>query len=177
MGRAIALLVLGLLALGSVIAFLLASQRIAVGEKRIAAGDHRIDKGQDRLDAGKDRLVGGRKKLSAGKKKYDEAHENPALFLSDTLFQGGAGFQKARRQIAVGERKIDQGQEKIAAEEERLDLGEQRLTLGKDELKAGKNVRLAFGLGALVFSALSMAFGLRWDRALSRARARASKTS
>lgn len=177
MGRMIALLVMGLLALGSLSAFLLVSQRIAAGEKRIAAGDHRIAKGQDRLEAGKNKLVGGRKKLSAGKREYDEAQENPALFISDTLFMGGAGFKKARRRIAVGEWRIDRGQEKIRVEGERLDLGARKLTLGKDELKMGKIVRLAFGLGALVFSAMSLAFGLHWDSSRSKARARASKTS
>lgn len=171
MGKVAALVFIVLLALTSVGGFLLLSKKIAAGERRIAAGGERIDRGQTRLEAGKVKLAGGRQKLSAGKKKYETAHHDPALLISDTLLQGGAGFKKARRQIAVGEWRIDKGQGKIEAEERRLDTGEQKLSLGKDELKLGKAIRLAFGFGALFLAALSIFLGLRWGRALSRGRA------
>jgi len=168
MGKALALLLIILLALASVTGYLFFNERITAGERKIADGHSQLEKGQPMLEDSKAKLEAGKRELSQGKKEYEQAKDNLFLVFVDKLLKGGKGFKDARKRITEGEKQVAEGEGNINDGERRLDAGKLELNRGKEQLKLLKEARVACALGTAFFASLSIVLGFYWRRSLAR---------
>lgn len=166
--KVIALLFIILLAIASLVGYLLLNEQINAGERIIAEGQNSIEKERPSFEEGKAELADGKRKLSEGKKEYEEAHDNPFLVLADKLFNGGKGFAEGRKKIAEGEEKVVQGQDKVNVGEKQLDTGTLKVRQGMKRLKMSKEARDACAVGAVIFTPLSIVLGFFWRRSVAK---------
>jgi hypothetical protein len=157
-----------LLAVASVVGYVILDSKIIAGEERISDGQKEVDKGQPALDKGKAKLEAGKIELAEGKAKYENAHDNLFMVFIDKSFNRGKGFEDGRKQIAEGDKLVAQGEAKISAGEKRLAAGELELNQGKEQLQMAKYVRIACALGAIIFGALSIVLAILWRKSLAR---------
>lgn len=168
MGKALALLLIVLLALASVVGYLFLTVKITAGERQVADGQRQVEKGQPVLEAGKAELEVGKRELSAGKKEYKQAKGNLFLRLADILLKDGKGFEGAREQIAEGDKQVARGEDRVDVGERRLDAGELNLHQGMERLRLAKDVCVVCALGAAFFASLAIVLGFCWRRSLAR---------
>jgi uncharacterized phage infection (PIP) family protein YhgE len=168
MGKVIALLFTILLAIASLVGYLVLNEKINAGERFIAEGQNNIEQQRPSFEAGKVDLADGKQKLSAGKKEYEEAHDNPFLVWADKWFNGGKGFAEGRKKIAEGEEKVAQGQDKVDVGKKQLDTGTLKVHQGMEKLKMAKEVRDACALGTVIFTLLSIVLGFFWRRSVAK---------
>ena len=168
MGKVFSLLCVILLAISSLLGYLILNENIKAGEKTIAAGQNNIEQQRPSFEAGKVDLADGKQKLSAGKKEYEEAHDNPFLVLADKWFNGGKGFAEGRKKIAEGEQKVAQGQDKVDVGAKQLDTGTLKVRQGMEKLKMAKYARDACALGTFIFTTLSVVLGFFWRRSVAK---------
>ena len=169
-GKAIALVLMVLLAVASAAGYWFLTEAIAAGEGQVAEARQRLEQGRVVLEQGKEKLAAGKRESSAGKEEYERAKDNVFLVLMDKLLKGGRGFKGARERIAEGDTQIARGEEKVTAGEQRLDAGEENLRRGLEELELARRLRVACAVGALLFGLVSAVLGFRWRRSLLGAR-------
>lgn len=168
MGKMIALLLLILLAFGSMAGYLVLTSKINAGQKQLTDGQRQLEEGDSALKEGKAKLEAGKQELSEGKKEYEQAKDNPLLVLADKVFKGGKDFENARDQIAEGDKQVAEGEVAVSSGEKRLEAGKIELSRGKEQLKLAKGARIACAIGAVVFASLSIVLGFYWRRSIAR---------
>ncbi len=168
MVKVLALLFIIILAVASLAGYLYLDSKITSGKEQIATGQIQLEKGQATLEEGKARLEAGKQELSAGKEEYERAEDNLLLVFADKVFKGGKNFREAREQISDGDRQVAKGEDKVVSGEKRIDAGELKLQRGREQLGLARDLRIACGIGAVLFTVLSIMLGFWWRRSLAR---------
>jgi autotransporter adhesin len=164
--KTLAFLFISLMAIASTIGYLVLTQKITAGEKLVATGQNFIAQQGPSLEQGKADLASGKNKLTEGYKEYDHAQDNPFLVFADKWFNGGKGFAEGRNKIAKGEEKVAKGEDKVDVGQKQLDKGNLAVQVGMKKLQQGKTARNVCALGAIIFTLLSIAFGISWRQSL-----------
>lgn len=143
------------------------TKKIDSGERQLAVGQGQLDRGLSDLEDGQARLKAGKKELSEGKKEYRKASDNDWLVLLDDVLQGGEGFDKAREEIAEGDRQVAEGGDAVAVGKAKLEAGAKKMDRGRKQLGLARDVRAACAIGAGLFAFLSIFLGFLWRRSLA----------
>ena len=166
------MILMGLLALCTVVGVVYLSARITGGEHAVAEGRRVLAEKEPVLSEGKAELASGKQELSEGRQDYAEAEQRWHLVWADRLFQSGEGFRAAEEEIAEGEQAIASGAARVDAGQDRLDAGRLKLRRGRERLGQARHLRWALVVTAVLFVAASFVLGFRRTRAKDRHGAR-----
>ena len=169
MGKKFTLLFIILLALASLITYVILTQKITAGDQQIADGKKQLEKGQQMLAEGKAKLAGGKQDLSKVKKVSNPMRSLPLMGMAIVNFPvTGIVYLEAKRQISEGDKLVEQGQASVQAGEKRLEAGKLALKRGKQRLNLANNIRIACAFGVVFFVSLAIFLGWYWRRSLIR---------
>lgn len=166
MGKLSLLICLIAMAIASMTAYIVLSDKIASGQQKIDEGQAQWDKGQKMLNAGKAKLAAGKRKFASAARAYRGVKSIPLMGIVDKLPVTNLVFQEANKQIAEGGRMIAKGEMHVRAGEARLAAGKLELEKGKQRLGDFNKVRVACKYMAIFFAILSITVGVYWRRSL-----------
>jgi hypothetical protein len=169
MGKVLILLLLALLAIGSLSGYLFLTHKITAGSLQIAAGQQQLAQGEQMLANGKDRLARGQQQLSQAQNTYKKVKAAPLWAAAVSPITGvlmEAGKKVASSKIAAGQQQVARGQEKIKNGEEQLAAGKLELAHGMEQLKLANTIRVVCAAGTIFFILLLSTLGCYWRRSL-----------
>jgi len=169
MGRILIIILMFLLALGSLSGYLILNRLIIEGSLKIAAGEVQIAQGQQKLASGKARLANGEKQLQSGKKVSGQLSDSTmvaAVTVFPLAIAAYAGRHVVNSKLAEGDKEVAAGKQKVQAGEEQLANGKNELQRGIARLNEAKLIRILCGLGAIVFTLLGLSMVHRWRKTL-----------
>jgi uncharacterized phage infection (PIP) family protein YhgE len=166
------LVLLGFLSFSLVLlsGYLYLSEKIIEGDVKIAEGIKQIKEGEQMLTEGKKRLASGKNQLSKARRANGVVNgafrSIPLINIAKKLPISGNVLNIANKKIADGSQKIAAGESKVRSGEQQLAEGKLELELGKKRLYQVNIIRIACGIGALIFSILFLVFLFYWKQSL-----------
>jgi len=165
MKKWLVLILVFLLALGSLAGYLILNRLIIEGSVKVVAGQAQIKQGQQKLAKGKARLASGERELRNGNEVYGIAEKGPLLAVA-SIFPATlavvAGSEVMGKKIAEGNREVAEGRKKVQKGEQQLAAGKLELQHGIQRLKEAQLIRTACGAGTLIFSTLFLFLVYYW---------------
>lgn len=154
-----------LIALSCWVSYLILTDKITAGSVKIANGEKQLAEGRELLAQGKAKLARGQEKLSQLKTVHKSSKFLSVVEYAVAPETLGVYFA-TKHVIADGNQQVAQGKAKIKAGEEQLAAGNVKLHRGIERLALANKIRIACGIGAIVFISFFIVLLVCWRKSL-----------